>query len=88
MYLIATIQNHGTRLTAYIEVSEIKANKSHHKNFNSLTASSESPGQMALRLVDEFKDHERRKMNLIFHKIPEQEATENTSKHELEMFVC
>ena len=39
---------------------------------------------MALRLVGEYKDHERRKMNLIFHKIPEQEATENTSKHELD----
>jgi len=82
---LQTMENQLAKLTSSISnlTSNCKGSKGSSSN-NSLTTSSESPGQMALRLVDEYKDHERRKMNLIFHKIPEQEATENTSKHELD----
>ena len=44
--------------------------------------STESPKQMALRTVDEYKEHESSKMNLIFHKIPEPELTDSVAKHD------
>ena len=34
--------------------------------------------QLALKMVDEYKDRERRKFNLIFHKIPE---STDTTRH-------
>ena len=41
-----------------------------------------STSQMALRIVDEYKDHESRKMNLIFHKVPEPKQSDSAAKQD------
>ena len=38
--------------------------------------------QLALKIVDEYKDRERRKLNLIFHKIPEPSSTDTAQRRE------
>ena len=41
-----------------------------------------STSQMALRIVDEYKDHKSRKMNLIFHKVPEPKLSDSAAKQD------
>ena len=43
---------------------------------------SSSSSQFALKIVDEYKDREHRKLNLIFHKVPESEHTEPSAKRD------
>ena len=79
---LQTMENQYAKLTSGI--SNLTSNWEGSKGSScstTLATSPESPSQMALRLVDEYKDHQHWKIN---HKIPESEATENTSKHELQ----
>ena len=40
------------------------------------------PDQFALKIVDEYRDRERRKLNLIFHKIPESKSSDTSTCRE------
>ena len=47
------------------------------------TAPDHTPSnQFALKIVDEYRDREKRKLNLIFHKIPESPSTDSTKRWE------
>ena len=64
--------------------------KKTNSNASSSITSTESPNQMALRIVDEYKDHEHQKINLIFHKVPESEQADSAAKfdHDKSLFFC
>lgn len=84
---LQTMESQLAKLTSNISAltsswEERKASFQSETNASSFITSTASPNQMALRIVDEYKDHESRKMNLIFHKVPESEQADPVAKHD------
>ena len=77
---LAKLTSNITVLTSSWE--ERKASFQSKTNTSSPITSAESPNQMALIIVDEYNYHESRKMNLIFHKVPEPEQADSAAKHD------
>ena len=48
-----------------------------------------NPNMLALRAVDEYREHEQHKLNLIFHKVPESTHSDPSSRCEQDVkFIC
>ena len=72
---LLTMENQLAKLTTNISALTLswegkKASLQNETYTSSSSPATELSSQMALRIVDEYKDHESRKMNLIFHKVP------------------
>ena len=74
---LAELTNNMNKLSSHWQVKTTT-----HNQTPVMETLNKTSNQFALKIVDEYKDREHRKLNLIFHKIPELVHSDPSAKHD------